>query len=255
MAAHSAEGVILRRFYLRETSYVLVVFTKEFGKVRGVIKGVRAPYPQFAGNYELFTRCSLLFYKKKKKPLDLITQCETLESFQGAKKEIERLTYANYFIELIDVVTEDYDVNEEVYRVLVESLRMLSGTSSAKRVSRIFEIKVLSALGMEPQLDGCTVCAAPLEGEQLFSAASGGVVCSGCAERDRTAVKVSAGVVKFMRKIIENDLDRVSHIKVSKEVGLQTEAALKSFLRYHVNRPMRSLGFLEQMEKTGVVKI
>ena len=157
-AAQNAEGIILRKFFLRETSYILVVFTREFGKIRGVLKGVRAPYPQFAGNYEIFTKCQLLFYRKKKKSLDLITRCEALDFFLPARKDIERLTYANYFIELVDVVTSDYDVNEELYGSLVESLQLLATRSSAKRVSRIFELKLLKAIGLAPHLEGCVDC-------------------------------------------------------------------------------------------------
>ena len=98
MAVQNAEGVILRKYLLRETSYILVIFTKEFGKIKGVIKGVRNPYPQFAGNFEIFTQCEVLFYRKKKKLIDLITQCETLDYFLTVRKDVESLTYANYFI-------------------------------------------------------------------------------------------------------------------------------------------------------------
>ncbi|MBU1894387.1 MAG: recombination protein O N-terminal domain-containing protein, partial [Candidatus Omnitrophica bacterium] len=62
MAVQKAEGIILKKYFLRETSYIIVAFTKEFGKIKGVIKGIRAPYPQFAGNFEIFTQCRLLFY-------------------------------------------------------------------------------------------------------------------------------------------------------------------------------------------------
>ena len=106
-AAEDAEGIILRKYYLRETSYILVVFTKEHGKIRGVLKGVRNPYPQFAGNFEIFTRCRITFYRKKRSAFDLITQCEMEDFFLPIRKDIERLTCANYFIELTDTVAGD----------------------------------------------------------------------------------------------------------------------------------------------------
>jgi len=254
MAAQSAEGIILRKYYLRETSYILVVFTREFGKIRAVMKGVRNPYPQFAGNFEIFTRCRLLFYRKKKKPMDLITQCETLDPFLPVRKDIERLTYASYFIELIDKVTVDHDVNEDLYRTLVESLRLLGTGSSAKRVGRIFELKLLGAMGLSPRLDGCAECGAAIEKEGAFSVKSGGMLCAGCARRGGKAQRVSLGTVKFMSKIQSSDIAGTSRIKVSREVGRETEKILKSFLGYHIGRPVKSLKFLEQLQKTGIVK-
>ncbi len=251
-AAQSAEGIILRKYYLRETSYVLVVFTKEFGKIRGVMKGVRDPYPQFGGNFEIFTRCQLLFYRKKKKLMDLITQCEALDFFLPVRKDIERLTYANYFIELVNIVTRDYDVNKGLYHVLLESLRMLSSGASAKRVSRIFELKLLETLGLAPRLDECVRCGAAVEGKGCFSVKSGGMLCAGCGKKDDACLRLSPGTVKFMHKIQLSDMAKTARIKVSKEVGRETEEALKRFLQYYINRPVRSLKFLEELQKVGI---
>ena len=253
MAALSAEGIILRKYPLRETSYILIVYTKEFGKIRGVIKGVRNPYPQFAGDFEIFTRCELLFYRKEKKPMDLITRCEAIDPFLPVRKQIERLTYANYFIELIDVVTDDYDPNGEIYDILTKGLAMLGTDSSARRTGRIFEIKLLGALGLSPQLGECAACGAQTQESTIFSVKNGGILCGKCVSGDREGIKVSPGTLKFMRKIQESDLERTSHIKVSREVGREIEKILKSFMEYHIGRPARSLKFLEQLQKKGIV--
>ncbi|MGD2278711.1 MAG: DNA repair protein RecO [Candidatus Omnitrophota bacterium] len=250
--AQSAEGIILRKFYLRETSYILIVFTKEFGKIRGVLKGVRTPYPQFAGNFEIFTRCQLLFYKKKKRTLDLITRCEALDFFFPVRKDIERLTYANYFIELVDIVTGDHDINEELYDLLVESLQSLATRSSAKRVSRIFELKLLKTIGLTPRLEECVVCGAVASEGFSLSIKDGGVKCRGCAGGDESCLKVSPGTLNFMRKILASPMSMTSRIKVSREVGKETERVLKRFVRYHVARPVKSLKFLGHLEKAGI---
>jgi len=252
-AAQRAEGVILRKYYLRETSYILVVFTREFGKIKAVMKGIRQPYPQFAGNFEVFTRCQMLFYRKRKSSMDLATQCETLDFFYPVRGDIERLTYANYLIELIDMVTVDHDPNEEIYRLLVKSLDFLAGGASPKRVTRIFEIKLLGALGIGPQLDECVLCGGRSSEGMRFSVANGGVLCAGCLNADRSALSVSLGTLNFMRKIQKSDLSRTPMIKVSSQVGKETEKVLRDFLAYHINRPVKSLGFLAQLEKAGIV--
>lgn len=253
MAAQSAEGIILRKYFLRETSYILVAFTKEFGKIRGVIKGVRNPYPQFAGSFEIFTKVNLLFYRKKKTSLDLITQCETLDYYLGIRKDIERLTYANYFIELIDVVTNDYDRSEKLYSVLEGSLSMLASGSSPKRVGRIFELKLLGALGFSPRTGECVACGEEIEKGAYFSVSSGGVLCVSCRGKDTSSMRVSLGTIKFMDKIQTSEMERTERIKVSKEVGKETERILQRFLQYHIARPMKSLKFLGQLERAGVV--
>ncbi len=254
MAALGSEGVILRKYLLRETSYILVVFTRQFGKIRGVMKGVRAPYPQFAGDLELFTRARILFYKKKKSPLDLITQCEATEPYLAIRKDIERLTYASYFIELIDATLADQDPNDEIYRTLVTSLGMLSAGSSPKRTARIFELKVLGALGLSPGLENCVKCGSAGLEEGRFSISSGGILCGKCAGGDKAALRVSQGTLNFMRKILKTDVEKTEHIKVSKDVGVEIEKVLNRFMIYHVNKPIRSLSFLAELQKKGCIE-
>jgi DNA repair protein RecO (recombination protein O) len=256
MAAENAEGIILRKYLLRETSYILVIYTKEFGKIQGVVKGVRGPGPQVsAGNFEIFTRCQLLFYRKKKKALNLITQCETLEYFLNARKDIERLTYASYFIELVSMVTQEDDPNEKIYTALLESLRLLSEGDSPRRVSRIFEIKILEGAGLSPHFEECSSCGASAGEDNYFSASGGGLLCGKCKGQDKHAFRISRGTVNFIRKIQASDFSKVSRIKVSREVGQEIEKALGIFLRYHVGRPIKSLNFLEKMKRTGAVKV
>jgi DNA repair protein RecO (recombination protein O) len=254
MAGESAEGVILKKYLLRETSYALVVFTREFGKIRGVIKGVRNPYPQFAGDYEIFTRCAFLLYRKKRGQMDLITQCDGIEPFVSVRKDIERLTYANYIIELMDTVTNDHDANEGLYNILLESLRMLDTGASAKRTARIFELKLLEDLGLSPRLTECAACESSVGANAFFSAGHGGALCERCARSARDRVSVSQGTLKFMEKIRSSEFALTARIKVSREVGKETEEVLRQFLNYHIGRPLKSLAFLGQLRKAGIAR-
>jgi len=254
MAALKAEGIILRKYFLRETSYIIVVFTREFGKIRGVLKGVRNPYPQFAGNFELFTHCDLLFYKKKKSGMDLITRCESIDFFPVIRKDIKRLTYASYFVELVDAVTGDSEADDVLYGTLLEGLRMLATESSPRRVARIFELKLLDAVGLAPILDICVECSLPLEGDIFFSVSSGGVLCSNCAGSGRKSFSVSRGTVNFMQKVRGIPFSKTQRIKVSKSVGMETERILRSFTGYHIGREMKSIAFLGELKKKGIIR-
>lgn len=254
MSVQKAEGIILRKYYLRETSYILIIFTKEFGKIKGVIKGVRNPCPQFGGNFEIFSRARLLFYKKKKSLLDLITQCETLDFFLPLRKSLEQLTYASYFVELVDMVTGDYEPNEPLYKNLIESFKLMAAGASAKRVSRIFELKLLENLGIGPVLEECVKCSKRIEEASFFGVKDGGILCPECSgPKDEFKIPVSFGAVKFMKKIQSSEISKLSGIKVSGEVGRQIEEILKRFLQYHIGKPIKTLKFMRGLKSVGVV--
>jgi DNA repair protein RecO (recombination protein O) len=253
MSPRKTEGIILKKYLLRETSYILVVFTRELGKIKGVIKGIRKPYPQFAGDFEIFTRVELLFYEGKKRPLGLITRCEALDTFMPVRKDIERLTYANYYIELIEIVTADNDPDTELFDLLCDGLKMLASGASAKRVTRIFEIKLLSFLGISPQIGECVKCGKKDLPDNKFDIKSGGMICNECALDKGGLFNISKGTQNFIKKIQQSDIKKTCMVKVSREVGAEVEILLKGFMRYYIGRPIKSLRFLTLMEKSGIV--
>jgi DNA repair protein RecO (recombination protein O) len=252
MSALTTEGIILRKYFLRETSYILVVFTREFGKIRGVLKGVRDPYPQFAGNFELFTRCKLIFYKKKGTRLDLISRCEAEDFYYPVRRDLKKVSTANYFVELVDAVTIDHDVNERLYDVLSESLNCLSSSQDARNIARIFELKMLEAAGFAPRVGDCAGCGAGFSDPFFFSPKRGGIVCAACSGGGMDGVPISMGAVNFMRKIYEVPFSRVSQINVTKDVAADIARALKGFVAYHLGKEIKSAGFIEELERKGV---
>ena len=252
MPAQNAEGIILRKYYLRETSYILVVFTKEFGKIQAVLKGVRKPYPQFAGNFEPITRCSLLFYRKQRKQLDLITECSALDPFLAIRKDIEKLTYANYFIELVNIATKDHDVNTQLYLVLAECLKLMSKDADTKGVKRIFELKFLEALGLSPRVDQCIECGETFSAENSFNVKSGGILCAKCSGARVNSPRVSMGTINFIRKVQSGSFEYGPRIGASGSVAEEVDSLLESFMKYHINYPVKSLKFIEELRRVGI---
>ncbi|MBF0494142.1 MAG: DNA repair protein RecO, partial [Candidatus Omnitrophica bacterium] len=235
------EGVILRKYFLRETSYILVIFTKDHGKIRGVLKGVRKPYPQFAGNFEILTKCGVHFYKKERKSLDLISHCEAMDSFLAVRKDIERLTYANYFIELIDVIAGDYDENWELYEILLDGLECL-GRHEAALAKRIFDVKILSAAGFKPRLDSCGKCSSK-EDTLLFDIVDGTLLCPSCRSEDSRCYKLHAGTLDFIRTVSELGFEEAVSLGASAEYEKEVDNILKNFIIYHVGAQLKSARF------------
>ena len=253
MSVITTEGIILRKYLLRETSYILVVFTKDYGKIRGVLKGVRKPFPQFAGDYEILTRSSITFYRKRNKSLDLITGCETVDSFLGVRNDIERLTYANYIIELVDIVAHDYNKNDDLYNLIISGLALLSNSADPLCAVRVFEFKLLNVLGLGLELDNCVKCSLPSGRSCHLDIPGGGILCTKCSDNTPFHCRVSLGAVNFLRKIKDMPVSRTAQIKVAHSVGKEVERLLAGFLKYHISDNIRSLAFIKELESHGVL--
>ncbi|MFH1380754.1 MAG: DNA repair protein RecO [Candidatus Omnitrophota bacterium] len=253
MSIQKTRGIILRRDELRETSLILTVYTRDFGKLKLVSKGARTPDQRFISAYELFALCDMVFYERKKKGFFLLSQCELVNFFSKIREDFDRLTYAAYLIELLGSSTGFGDKNQRLFELLLNSLELLSGNASPKRVARIFEIKMLSELGHMPRISLCVGCNADLDntGCYRFSVSSGGVLCEKCFSKDRNAKQILQGTIRFMSRVEELPFEKAKQIKVAKSVGNEVEAILTNFIRYHLDIRLRSLSFIA---KTGLKK-
>ncbi|MBU0880811.1 MAG: recombination protein O N-terminal domain-containing protein, partial [Candidatus Omnitrophica bacterium] len=64
MPIQKSDGILLRRQDLRETSILLTFYTRDFGKIKGIVRGVRGPRAIFGGGaYELFALDEIIFYE------------------------------------------------------------------------------------------------------------------------------------------------------------------------------------------------
>ncbi len=240
---------MLRRQDLRETSLIITFYTRDFGKMKGIVRGVRGHRAQFGGaSLEIFAHDGIVFYERKKGDIFTISQCDLLEFFSRAREDLERLASAAYMIELLDSVTTLGDKNTDVFSLILNSLKMLSGDASPKRVARIFEIKLLSLIGLMPALDQCANCGGVTNSVSRFSFRNGGLVCKKCVNVDRNAVPILQGTVKFIEHIRSYPFEKVARVKVASEVGRELEHILRKFLDYHIERRLKTVEFLKAIK-------
>lgn len=250
MAIQKSEGIVLRRQDLRETSMILTFYTKEFGKIKGIVRGVRGPRSQCGGgNMEIFAHDEVIFYERKRSDIYTISQCDLLDYFNPIRESLERLACAAYIVELLDSVTAVADKNNDVFELLENSLKLLAGEASPRRVTRIFEIKLLSLLGIMPSLELCANCGARVDAGAKFSLRHGGLICKACLGMDRDACPMMLGTAKFIEHIRNSPFDKVARVKVVSQVGRELECILRKFLDYHIERRLRTVEFIKDIEK------
>lgn len=252
MAIQKSEGIILRRQDLRETSLILNIYTRDFGKIKGIVRGVRGSRAQYGGaSLEIFALDEIVFYERKHADIYTISQCDLLEFFYPIRSSLDKLAYANYIVELIDSVTTLGDKNIEAYSLLLNSLKLLSGDSSPRRVTRIFEIKLLHLLGLMPTLGQCANCGIKMDADAKFSFTHGGLICRKCfgAGADKYARPILQGTVKFIEHIRSSPFEKVARVKVALEVGRELEEILRKFLDFHIERRLKTLEFIKEIEK------
>ncbi len=250
MPIQKNEGILLRRQDLRETSILLTFYTKDFGKVKGIVRGVRGGSRALSvgAAYEPFALDEIVFYERKDREIFTISQCDLLNYFSPIRASLDKLSYASYIVELLDSVTSLSDKNGEVFDLILKSLDLLSGDSSPRRVARIFEIKLLGLLGLMPNMSECVNCGDNSGANPpRFSLRHGGLICRKCLDVDKMAVSILPGTVKYMVHVRSSPFEKAAMVKVASEVGKELERLLRRYLDYHVERRLKTVEFIKEI--------
>ena len=165
MSTEKATGLVVRTTDYSETSRIVTIWTREFGKVRALAKGGRRLRSNFESALDLLSVCSIVFLRKTSGALDLLTEARGVEQFPRLRQEMSALYAAYYMAELLGDWTEDYDPHPQLFEETLETLRALGtpGVPTGPRLLR-FEMVLLRELGYAPILETCAVCRKSLTG-------------------------------------------------------------------------------------------
>lgn len=144
MRTFKTEGIILKYLSYGEADRILTLYTKHYGKIKALAKGVRKLTSRKAGSLDLFSQVVVFLVKGKN--FDLLTEAETVNLFKSWRKNLLKVGVAYYFCELVDKLTPEGQENLAVFELLKDSLGKLE-KSDLKILVRDFEEKLLTDLG------------------------------------------------------------------------------------------------------------
>jgi DNA repair protein RecO (recombination protein O) len=202
MSTEKTTAIVLRLIDFSESSCVVTLFTREFGKLTALAKGARRPKGPFDSALDLLAVCRIVFIHKSSDALDLLTEAKLQRRFRAASRDLSRL-YAGYYVaELLMELTETGDPHPELYDEAERTLTELDQDSDAAQTVLRFELASLRLLGYLPALDVCAVCAAPLAdgGRVLFGHLAGGLLCPACRPGQRQVVSLSRDALQLLRQ-------------------------------------------------------
>jgi DNA repair protein RecO (recombination protein O) len=193
--SEKAEALVLRVIEFSETSSIVTLFSREFGKIHGLAKGARRPKGPFESALDLLSRVRLVFLRKSSEALDLLTEAKLERRFRTAGRDLSGLYGAYYVAELLNELTHDGDPHPELFDLAVETLENLSAGSPPAGTSTLrFELAALRILGHLPSLHHCVECGDPVANGRrtAFGLAVGGVLCDSCRPGKKNVVSLSS---------------------------------------------------------------
>ncbi|MDP6065572.1 MAG: DNA repair protein RecO [SAR202 cluster bacterium] len=248
-ATYKTQGVVLKQTPIGEADRVLSIFTRDLGKVRVVARGVRKPRSKLAGHLEPLSHVAISVSRGRS--LDPIKEAETVRSFRGVRENLQLVSEAVYLAELVESFSAEDQSSPLVYRLLLGALDWLETNGDSRGLMRYFEVRLLGESGFGPELHSCVECRATLEpGDYLYSSEVGGVLCDDCKVMTGAALMpLSQDANKVLRFYARARLDDAALLNVPPRVAEETDRALRHYVRYLLEREMKSVEFMDLVRR------
>lgn len=243
MKLYKVEAVVLRARDCGDGDKLLTLYSREHGKIKVMAHGAAKPSSRKRGAVQLFTHTKFLIYRGRE--LDSVSQCEGVEMFSFLRGDLEKIGYASYLAELMDALTPEGEPNEPLFLLLLETLRLMA-ENDAELLARAFEIRAAGFMGYRPVLEACACCRGPASGELFFSPARGGVLCGACGSDNQDAAPCSRGTVEILKILLSWHPAKLRQLKVGRRDRKQIKNILHEYLKYHLERELKSAAFLNR---------
>lgn len=240
---YKTEGIIIGKKDLRDADRLVIAYTKDFGKLKFVARGVKKIKSKLAGHLELFSYVKLVLAKGKN--LDIAIAAQNIKTF---KAESLNLKYLYLIAESIDILVEEGESDSELFekfrQAILNTQFLVHGDHKMNAVNRIpilwFLAQLLCHNGYMPELGKCVAGGETLTpGNLYFSFKFGGVLCEKDKAKDVSAINLSTNSLKLLRVLFEKDL-RVPRIRAGKNIQDEVEMILIRFIEFYAEKELKS---------------
>ena len=178
---------VLHRYDWSETSLILEVFTRQYGRIAIVAKGAKRPSSNFRPVLLPLQPLSLNFSGD--------AEIRTLKGAEWVGGHVmptgEALLSGTYLNELLLRLLARDDPHRRLFDVYAEAVRLLASGPAAAALEpalRAFELLLLRDIGLLPQLDLQTLTLAPLQPDERYCLVPEGGLRSATTDEQRSTL-------------------------------------------------------------------
>lgn len=187
MSDRKTRGIVLRETDYKESDRLLTVLSEDFGLLTLKVRGIRRSKFLYRSACELLSWSEFTF--RDYNGFFTLSEASCLENFLGLRSEIEKLSLAMYFAQVIELIAQEDAPSTSVLRLLLNSLYALSNLPEpTDKVKAAFEWRASVLAGYEADLSACPVCGNRNPDRLLIN--QGSLICSQCMGDDETGIRM-----------------------------------------------------------------
>jgi DNA repair protein RecO (recombination protein O) len=227
---------LLKKEERGEADEILTLYTKEFGKLKVLAKGIKKIKSKLRSAIDLFYLSEIEFVQGKIHKT--LTDALLIEKFKKIRESLIRLKIAYSISEILDDLIKGEERDEKIWGLLNETFQRLNSDKLKSKTCCLiyyyFLWNLFSILGYKPELFFCLSCQKKLEPQKIyFSFKKGGLVCQRCQQAGDK--KIMAETVKILRLFLEKKWLTLERLKFEKKHLRELDFISKNYISTFFN--------------------
>lgn len=257
----SSDAIVLKAIKYGDTSKIVTLYTRRFGRMGVIAKGARSAKSKFGSALEPMSLIHAVFYRKENRELQLLSQADLLRIYHRLMSDERKLTAGLALIEFLHAAMHEEEEHPELFDAAREALESIDDEGSSESAHLIrFLLRLASLLGFAVDLRRCSRCgagAADKETDFLFHPRPGLLFCDACTP-SRDGIPIAPGellLIGSLESLPSSDVARLEIPQRTLRVMFHLALAL---IKSHIQglRKIHSLPMVETIlfdtaSKTG----
>ncbi len=177
MTLHTSDAIVLRTWPFHEADVLVSLFTRDYGKVRGVAKSGAKSHKRFGGTLEPMTRVRSSYSEKGRQEIVRLNSFEMLWSPLSEPVDYGRIAALSLFAEVLENALPEHDPQDAMFRLAASTAEQTLAGRCWLPVA-YFSLWMARLMGWLPSLESCIVCGRSLAGSPaFFHAIADGLFC------------------------------------------------------------------------------
>ena len=240
-------GLILKEQDYRESSVILTVLTKEYGKISLVAQSARKMTSKNRGSILPYTKGEFFFDFKETRTMFRLKTAHTIEMYRYLHEDLNASLAIAVIAEVMDAFlleSADFELSSHFYALFEETCTALNERHRADIVLAVTLADLLDVQGIGPDVDECVLCGNT--NVAAISVRDGGFLCADCAAGHGVSLNDLSSLRAF-RLINKAKLAHCSILEEHMDSAMETCTLLVEFLRQHAGLSVRSFPLFQQM--------
>lgn len=241
----NTDGLVVTEKSTGESDRIVTLLTRDYGIIRAFVRGAKSVKNKNQSGTSIFAYSKFSIYRGR--DAYIVDDAVPIEVFYKLRENLEFISLAQYFCELVTHLAPEETPAEEHLSVMLNSLYLLSnGKRPQPFLKAVTELRLMSISGYMPRLLACDGCGKYSDDVMYFDSSNGLLHCTECSSY---GIPINAGILTAMRHICLTEPKKIFSFSLPDDSLRFLASVSEDYVSKHIDKKFKTLSFYNSLKE------